>query len=270
MIDEFMKDVDRCFDTQWRGYDRDQVDARFAAVDRELEIVCLDRDAALKTAADLSHLLEAARAELAEFRVLHAEHSRDNAVAGCVRYLVHLAKQNAESVEADARQRADVLVQRAEEAATRQSVLLDETEQETQRRLAEATRRAREIVGAALEESRSLIAGLTERQRLLDEWYAGTTASVGVPVPRQATSEMTAPADQPAVDGAPLDKASADDSAAVDKSTEDHAAVDNARVDSRGGGKHTLDEPNSVAAEQLADDRDAADVDHQAVAKRTA
>jgi hypothetical protein len=269
MIDEFMKDVDRCFGIQWRGYDREQVDAQFAAADRELEIACLDRDAALKTAADLSHLLEAARAESAEFRVLHAGYSRDNAVAGCIRYLMHVARQNAESVEADARQRAEVLVQRAEEAATRQAVLLDETEQETQRRLAEATRRAREIVGAALDESRGLIAGLTERQRLLDEWYAGTETSNGVPVPRRPTSEMAGATDKPAVDGIPVGQDPVgqypvDDYAAVGKSTVDDPAADTT------GGKHTLDEADPVVAERLADDRNAVDVDHQTIVRRTA
>jgi hypothetical protein len=143
MIDEFLKEVDRCFDIRWRGYDRRQVDARFADVDQELAAVYRDRDTWLMAAADLTRLLEESRSELTEFRSLHA---------GCPQV---------------------------------------EVEQESQRRLAEATLRAREIVGAALAESRNLIEDLAERQRELDEWYADVAASVDVPVPRRPMSETT-------------------------------------------------------------------------------
>jgi hypothetical protein len=55
-----------------------------------------------------------------------------------------------------------------------------------------------------------------------------------------------------------------DDYAAVGKSTVDDPAADTT------GGKHTLDEADPVVAERLADDRNAVDVDHQTIVRRTA
>lgn len=137
------------FHVRWRGYDRQEVRAVLARLRQEVEVLRVDRDAALATADDLTRELEEARSELAEYRVLHAGYSKDNAVSGCIRYLMHVARQKADAFESDARERSEQMLRQAEEVARRQAVLLDETEQETQRRLAEAEQRAREIVAAA-------------------------------------------------------------------------------------------------------------------------
>ncbi|HEX7309034.1 hypothetical protein [Lentzea sp.] len=185
-FDELLDEGPSAFRTRWLGYDRNQVDEEYARLESLLETACADRDAALARAEDLAAHLEEARSELAEYRMIHAGHSKDNAVSGCIRYLMHVARRKAEDIEAEARARTQQAVSQAEEAAVRQARLLDETEQETQRRLAEASRRAREIVGEALEQSRALLADLTERQQLLDQWCAEIDTTPELPAPRQA------------------------------------------------------------------------------------
>lgn len=184
-IEDLLNKGPKAFRTGWLGYDRAQVDEEYARLEGQLHTACADRDAALATAEDCARHLEQARSELAEYRMIHAGHSKDNAVSGCIRYLLHTAKRKAEEIEAEARVRAEEAVDRAEEAVGRHAVLLDETEQETQRRLAEAGRRAREIVGEALEQSRVMLADLAERQRLLDQWYAEVATAPDMPLPRR-------------------------------------------------------------------------------------
>ncbi|MCS7477782.1 DivIVA domain-containing protein [Umezawaea endophytica] len=169
MIDEMLKEVDRCFDVRWRGYDREQVDARFADADRELEAVYRDRDSWVKAAADLTRQLAEARQELAGSRSSRTGWPPEDAPTTGVRR---------EAVEDDPR-----------EAVPTGDAPLDEVE--WQRRLTEAAHRAREIVCAALAESRHLIEDLAERQRELDEWYADAEASIDVPAPRRPTAETT-------------------------------------------------------------------------------
>ncbi|WP_329792897.1 hypothetical protein V1227_13550 [Lentzea sp. DG1S-22] len=183
-MDDFLDDGHRTFGTQMFGYDRREVDEEYARLERQLELACADRDAALETAEELTRHLEEARTELAEYRAIHAGHDKDNAVSGCIRYLLHVARRKADEIEAEARTRAEEAEQRAEEAAGRQARLLDEAEQETQRRLAEAGQRAREIVGEALERSRVLLSDLGERQRLLEQWYAEIASVQEMPLPR--------------------------------------------------------------------------------------
>lgn len=188
-MDDLLDEGRRAFRTQLFGYDRGQVDEEYARLEGLLELACADRDAALQTAEELTRHLEEARSELTEYRTLHAGHNKDNAVSGCIRYLLHVARRKADEIEAEARARAEDAVNRAEEAVGRQARLLDEAEQETQRRLTEAGRRAREIVGEALERSRVLLSDLRERQRLLDQWYAEVTATPDMPVPRSPEAE---------------------------------------------------------------------------------
>ncbi|GAA1289505.1 hypothetical protein [Saccharothrix xinjiangensis] len=154
-IDEFRD----AFPIRWRGYDRQEVRAELTRMRQESEVLRVDRDAALATADDLTRELEDARSELAEYRVLHAGYSKDNAVSGCIRYLMHVARQKADAFESDARERSEQMLRQAEEVARRQSVLLDETEQETQRRLADAEQRAREIIAAAEAAAAATVAG---------------------------------------------------------------------------------------------------------------
>jgi cell division septum initiation protein DivIVA len=188
-MDDLLDEGRTAFRTQWFGYDRRQVDEEHARLEGLLDLACADRDAALATAEELTRHLEEARSELTEYRTLHAGHSKDNAVSGCIRYLLHVARRKADEIESEARARAEDAVHRAEEAAGRHARLLDEAEQETQRRLAEASSRAREIVGEALEESRGLLADLRERQRLLDQWYAELSAVPDMPSPRSPEAE---------------------------------------------------------------------------------
>ncbi|SER25648.1 DivIVA domain-containing protein [Lentzea albida] len=183
-MDDLLDEGRTAFHTQLFGYNRSQVDEEYARLERQLELACADRDAALETADELTRHLEEARSELTEYRTLHAGHSKDNAVSGCIRYLLHVARRKADEIESEARARAEDAVHRAEEAAGRHARLLDEAEQESQRRLAEASQRAREIVGEALERSRSLLSDLGERQRLLDQWYAEIGAAPEMPSPR--------------------------------------------------------------------------------------
>lgn len=174
------------FRTRWPGYDRRQVDEELARLEAQAELAWADRDAALATAEDLARHLEEARTELGEYRALHAGHSKDDAVSGCIRYLLHSARRKVEEIEAEARSRAEQAVGRAQEAADQQARLLEETEQESQRRLAEAGNRAREIVGEALRESRAVLAEVAERQRLLEQWYAAVGSEPDLPLPRRS------------------------------------------------------------------------------------
>ncbi|NUT50735.1 MAG: hypothetical protein HOV94_26015 [Saccharothrix sp.] len=176
------------FRVRLRGYDRREVDAELARLrqeaarrQEELDLLRSDRDGAAATADDLVRELEEARSELAEYRVLHAGYSKDNAVSGCIRYLMHVARQKADAFETDARERSEQMLKRAEEVARQQAVLLDETEQETQRRLAEAEQRAREIVQEATAEARALLAGHVDGP---DRWTPDTRPSLDVPLPR--------------------------------------------------------------------------------------
>ncbi|MEV8441709.1 hypothetical protein AB0425_30375 [Actinosynnema sp. NPDC051121] len=176
------------FPVRWRGYDRREVDEELirtrwetARLREELEVLRTDRDGAVATADDLMRELEDARSELAEYRVLHAGYSKDNAVSGCIRYLMHVARQKADAFETDARERSEQMLKRAEEVARQQAVLLDETEQETQRRLAEAEQRAREIVQQATAEASALLGGQVDGQ---DRWTVDTAPPVDVPLPR--------------------------------------------------------------------------------------
>jgi cell division septum initiation protein DivIVA len=183
-IDDLLNEGPKTFRTRWLGYDRDQVDEEYARLEGQLETACADRDAALATAEDLAGHLEEARSELTEYRMIHAGQSKDNAVSGCIRYLLHVARRKADEIEFEARTRTEKAVHQAEETAGRHARLLDEAEQETQRRLAEASHRAREIVGEALEQSRVMLANLAERQRLLDQWYDAVATTPDMPLPR--------------------------------------------------------------------------------------
>ncbi|MFJ6675847.1 DivIVA domain-containing protein [Actinosynnema sp. NPDC091369] len=179
----------RPFPVRLRGYDRREVDEELARtrwelarLREELEVLRTDRDGAAATADDLMRELEDARSELAEYRVLHAGYSKDNAVSGCIRYLMHVARQKADAFETDARERSEQMLKRAEEVARQQAVLLDETEQETQRRLAEAEQRARRIVAQATAEASALLGGQVDGQ---DRWTPDTEPpSPAVPMPR--------------------------------------------------------------------------------------
>jgi cell division septum initiation protein DivIVA len=193
MFDELLREPSRWFRTRLRGYDRRQVDEELAALDEELQIARTDRDAALARAEDVTRQLEEARAELSDYRLLHAGYSKDNAVGGCMRYLIHVAKQEAESVTERAREAANTMERQAEQVLAQRVSLLDEAEQESQRRLAVATRQAREIVGAALDESKRLLADLAARQRVLDDWYEQTAAAVNLPTPRQEEQVADSP-----------------------------------------------------------------------------
>ncbi|MEU4742002.1 hypothetical protein AB0G02_16275 [Actinosynnema sp. NPDC023658] len=187
------------FRVRLRGYDRREVDAALARerleaerLREELEMLRLDRDAAVATADDLVRELEEARSELAEYRVLHAGYSKDNAVSGCIRYLMHVARQKADAFETDARERSEQMLKRAEEVARQQAVLLDETEQETQRRLAEADQRAREIVQRATAEARALLAGHVESP---DRWTSDTEPAPTQLLPADLVPTELTPAD---------------------------------------------------------------------------
>lgn len=173
------------FNREWCGYQRREVDAAVKQLTERLEQLTTDRDAALATADDVTRELEAARAELAEYRMLHAGYSKENTVSGTIRYLMHVARQKAEKEEQAAHERSEALLGQAREMAQRQAVLLDETEQETQRRLAEADRQAREIVAHAATEARAIAADLAERRRVLDRWCA----RLDIPLPRDDDSE---------------------------------------------------------------------------------
>jgi cell division septum initiation protein DivIVA len=190
MLDEILQNVDRCFTARWRGYDRDEVDSAFAAMDEEIELVCADRDAALSTAQDMSRQLEALRSEVAEYRLMHAGYSKGSPVAGCMPYLIHLAKLSALAIEAEARKQADALVRRAEDMMVSGAVLLDEAEQESQRMLSNAARQAEKIIEDAKVETGGRLVDATD--------HFGPAARTGnhavavdIPAPRQ--SRATSP-----------------------------------------------------------------------------
>jgi cell division septum initiation protein DivIVA len=196
MFDELLKDPSRWFRTRFRGYDRRQVDAEFRLVDQELAVAIADRDSALSRAESLAAQLDEARAELHEYHQLHSGHTRQDPVAGCIRYLIHSAKKEAARIEQDARSHADEIVQKSESLLAARANLLDEAEQEAQRRLASATEQARQIVVSALHESKRLLDELTDRQRLLDDWLKEITANPDVPLPRPTPEGRAAHAAQ--------------------------------------------------------------------------
>jgi cell division septum initiation protein DivIVA len=187
MLDDLMESAGRSFTARWRGYDRAQVDSAFEVADQEMALVCLDRDAALSTAQDLTRQLESLRSEIAVYRLMHAGYPGGSPVAGCLRYLIQMAKLAARSIEAEARGQAEVMVRTAREMAARRAALLDETEQECQRRLADAASRAEQVVAAAeLDSAPSGVAAKRPKHR------SGQGPDVRIDLPVQRGAETGA------------------------------------------------------------------------------
>ncbi|NBH04987.1 DivIVA domain-containing protein [Amycolatopsis sp. SID8362] len=111
-----------------RGYDREQVDEHLAETQEELRLLTLDRDAALAEAETLTRRLEAARTENDRLRArldrLAATPADPAAVGDRVRRMLELARAEADTIVANARRRADAILEQATAAERRVAVRL--------------------------------------------------------------------------------------------------------------------------------------------------
>ncbi|GAB3146585.1 hypothetical protein GCM10027258_38500 [Amycolatopsis stemonae] len=111
-----------------RGYDREQVDEHLADLHDEIRLLTLDRDAALAEAETLARLLERTRAEADELRahldrVVRAP-ADPAAVGDRVRRMLELARAEADTIVAAARERADAVLRLAKTAERRTAARL--------------------------------------------------------------------------------------------------------------------------------------------------
>ncbi|EOD64784.1 hypothetical protein [Amycolatopsis vancoresmycina] len=111
------------FALTFRGYDREQVDARIDELLTEIRLLTADRDAAVAEAENLARRLEQARSDTAALRArtdrLCRTPADPAAVGDRVRHLLQLAHAEADGVVAEARERAAAIVREAEETAAR-------------------------------------------------------------------------------------------------------------------------------------------------------
>lgn len=99
------------FDAAWRGFDRRQVRHYVAAVEADLRLLAVDRDAAVARADDLARELERARAEIRELKERYDRVCRTpvepDALSERLRRMLELAHAEADEVTARARAAAD-------------------------------------------------------------------------------------------------------------------------------------------------------------------
>ena len=111
-----------------RGYDRVQVDEHLADLHDEIRLLALDRDAALAEAESLAQLLENTRVEANDLRarldrVVRAP-ADPAAVGDRVRRLLELARAEADTIVAAARERAGAILRHATTAERRTAARL--------------------------------------------------------------------------------------------------------------------------------------------------
>jgi DivIVA domain-containing protein len=111
-----------------RGYDREQVDEHLAELHDELQLVTLDRDAAITEAESLARHLESARAEIDDLRArlnrLARTPADPAALAERVRRMLELARAEADAIVATAHRHAVAVRDRAAEAERRTAARL--------------------------------------------------------------------------------------------------------------------------------------------------
>ncbi|MFI9816493.1 coiled-coil domain-containing protein [Saccharothrix variisporea] len=99
------------FDAAWRGFDRRQVRHYVAAVEADLRLLAVDRDAAVARADDLARELERARAEIRELKERYDRVCRTpvepDALSERLRRMLELAHAEADEVTSRARAAAD-------------------------------------------------------------------------------------------------------------------------------------------------------------------
>lgn len=111
------------FDVVWRGYDKRQVRRYVEAVEAEVRVLAVDRDAAVARADDLARQLEATRSEIRELRDQVDRISRTpiepDALTERLRRMAELAHEEAAEITDRARAMAEHHWMTAERAVTR-------------------------------------------------------------------------------------------------------------------------------------------------------
>ncbi|WP_309116997.1 hypothetical protein [Saccharothrix sp.] len=170
------------FDAAWRGFDRRQVRHYVAAVEADLRLLAVDRDAAVARADDLARELERARAEIRELketldRVCRTPVEPD-ALSERLRRMLELAHAEADEVTARARAAADQswettrrATERLRERHERLVADLDARRHEMETEHRDLLRRTRDQVDAMTREAE-------QRRRDLDRQAAELRARV--------------------------------------------------------------------------------------------
>lgn len=204
-MDDVLDPARRRFPRRFRGYDPRSVDDGFAEIDAALAAALADRDAALAQVNDLREALDRARDEIAELR-RRLWHNHATGAGGSgqplaerVQHLLTTAHQQAAAIRAEAERYAQWVRERCQAMLAQREELLEQAEQEAQRRLAEADRQAAAILlRARNDRSSALLNGLRDRGRA-GESTTPVEHTVDVTVPVQSVpsgSEIgTAPAE---------------------------------------------------------------------------
>lgn len=170
------------FDAAWRGFDRRQVRHYVAAVEADLRLLAVDRDAAVARADDLARELERARAEIRELREKLDRVCRTpvepEALSERLRRMLELAHAEADEVTARARAAADQAwettrraTERLRERHERLVADLDARRHEMETEHRDLLRRTRDQVDAMTRQAE-------RRRRDLDEQAARLRARV--------------------------------------------------------------------------------------------
>ncbi|CAL9453507.1 hypothetical protein SUDANB95_02476 [Actinosynnema sp. ALI-1.44] len=170
------------FDAAWRGFDRRQVRHYVAAVEADLRLLAVDRDAAVARADDLARELERARAEIRELRDELDRVCRTpvepEALSERLRRMLELAHAEADEVTARARAAADQAwestrraTERLRERHERLVADLDARRHEMETEHRDLLRRTRDQVDAMTRQAE-------QRRRDLDEQAARLRARV--------------------------------------------------------------------------------------------
>ncbi|MEU7527217.1 metallopeptidase [Saccharothrix sp. NPDC042600] len=170
------------FDAAWRGFDRRQVRHYVAAVEADLRLLAVDRDAAVARADDLARELERARAEIRELRDALDRVCRTpvepEALSERLRRMLELAHAEADEVTARARAAADQAwettrraTERLRERHERLVADLDARRHEMETEHRDLLRRTRDQVDAMTRQAE-------QRRRDLDEQAARLRARV--------------------------------------------------------------------------------------------
>ncbi|MFO7194143.1 MULTISPECIES: hypothetical protein [Thermocrispum] len=146
------------FDVVWRGYDREQVQHYVAAVEQELRMLTMDRDAALAKADSLADRLTEAQSEIRALQEKVDRIAREpispDALTERMRRMVELAQEEAKEIT----ERAQAAAQQGWDTARSAEELMQR-----------ARKRAHELVTEAEQRRRELDEQAAELRRQMDE-----------------------------------------------------------------------------------------------------
>ncbi|WP_052344470.1 DivIVA domain-containing protein [Thermocrispum municipale] len=139
------------FDVVWRGFDREQVRHYVAAVEQELRMLTIDRDAALTRADSLADRLNEAQAEIRALNEKVDRISREplspDALTERLRRMVELAQEEAKEIT----ERAQAAAQQGWDTARSAEELMHRARKRAGELISEAEQRRRELDEQAAE-----------------------------------------------------------------------------------------------------------------------